>query len=85
MRVHVEVTAADIVSGAPESESNCAVAIAMKRTLPGRDIEVWSDAIVIDGQGVKVPPEVVAFIGTFDYYRKPDPISFDLEVNEALA
>ncbi len=79
------ITAEDIHEGAPESSCNCAAARAIGRELPGREIEVWSDVVVIDGAEVAPPPELVAFIAVFDEFKTPAPISFSLDVPEARA
>jgi len=83
--VTVSIEQRHIDAGAVESECSCAAALAMKEVLPGRAIEVWSDALYIDGQEIKPPPALVAFIADFDDMKTPGPISFELEVAEASA
>ena len=82
MIVTVEVTAYDIIDGAPESECSCAIALALRRLLPGRHVEVWCDGIIVDGDEIKLPEAARAFIDVFDEYRKPDPITFAIELPE---
>ncbi|HSS40887.1 MAG TPA: hypothetical protein VLT58_19135, partial [Polyangia bacterium] len=68
MIVAIEVTIEDVVDGVPESECSCAIALAMKRALPGRTVEVYDDEFFIDGFPVKAPEAATAFIRVFDKY-----------------
>jgi hypothetical protein len=78
--VAIEVTIEDVVDGEPESSCGCPIALAVKRALPGRDVEIYRSEFFIDGYSVKPPASATAFIRAFDRHTHPDPIAFEIDV-----
>jgi hypothetical protein len=83
--VTVTISPRNIRDGAPHSACNCAAALALRHALPGREIEVWSDVIVVDGVEVPTPPALAAWMEAYDELRSVDPLTFELDVPEKAA
>jgi len=83
--VSVTITPRHIRDGAPHSACNCAAALALRQTLPGREIEVWSDVIVIDGVDLPTPEVLAAWMDDYDELKNVEPLTFPLEVPGAAA
>lgn len=85
MIVTATITARHILDGAPHSACNCAAALALREVLPGRDVEVWSDVIVVDGVDLPTPPALTAWMDDYDELKSVRPLAFELDVPEAAA
>lgn len=83
MRIKIEVTHADIQNGKPQNCYDCPIALAVKRALPGREIEVHTAHISIDDGHASLPKEAMDWIENYD---KPDgsvmPFSFEIGGDE---
>jgi len=83
MKVHVEVTAEDIATGEPSDYSQCPIALALKRAVPGCDPYVSTVLLSLNGRhGIQafIPTCVSMFIMDFDDGDPVDPFAFDLEI-----
>jgi hypothetical protein len=83
--MRVDVTDEDILVGVPEDCGQCPVALALSRLFPdAQDIAVRATGIWlwIDGKLAffPPPPEVVAFVESFDAREHVDPFSFDVPI-----
>jgi len=83
--VAITVTAADIEAGAPSECHNCPVALAIKRILNLRLVDVADDRILLWWAGVaavkvKTPPLARYFIARFDAPSCSDPKPFTFQL-----
>lgn len=85
MILGVAITTRHIRAGAPHSACNCAAALALREALPGREIEVWGNVIVVDGVDIAPPPELVTWLDEYDELKNVAPIAFEIDVPEARA
>lgn len=82
MRVVVEVTPGDIVDGVAGDPCRCPIAVAMKRVLPGRVVDVYPDGFIIGGDEIKAPQVAKEFVRCFDCLGTAGPITFEIEVSD---
>lgn len=85
MKVQVEMTIEDLVDGRRFDPCRCPVALATRRAIPDRPVNVYGDAIIIGGDEVRLPVVVQDFVARFDDDLGPDPISFEIEVSDSEA
>lgn len=82
MKVTIEVTPEDIVDGERFNSCRCPIALATKRVLPDRPVDVHRAGMIVGGDEIKLPWRAQDFIARFDDEKPVDPITFEIEVSD---
>jgi hypothetical protein len=83
MQVQVEVTQDDICNGFRGDCTECPIALALERALPGHHIEVGNDSVWSSEEHLAdLPADAVAFIVRFDLWGRSEaePFRFTLTI-----
>ena len=80
----ISVTQQDIMEGERNSSQNCAVAIALRRSLQTVFVSVCDASAEINGRQYALPNHVTQFISDFDLDILPEPMQFELAIDEPL-
>jgi hypothetical protein len=87
MKILVNVTPADIAQGISGFKENCAVALALRRTLDategceGRYVSVGDESLDACGRSYPLPESVETFVRRFDAGMPVEPFSFTVELD----
>ena len=81
MELIVDVTSQDIKRGKRKYISCCPIALALKRSLPGKRIAVGSDITFIGDGLATLPKQARTFIERFDNSESVKPFKFKLSLS----
>ena len=80
MKKKINVTKRDIQLGEKDNALDCPVALAVKRHLPSRCLQVGSETVTFDCGSIFLPESAREFIHRFDTGKRVKPFSFTLEI-----
>jgi hypothetical protein len=65
-KIHVVVGRAEIISGTPEAETCCPIALALRQAFPDSNINVSAQSVRIDNLSYPLPKPAAQFVTKFD-------------------
>ena len=84
MKMKIQVSQNDIFLGRPGSESECPIALAIKRVRPDAHVGVTGDKIEFDYISYFTCDEIMHFVNDYDVHIPVEPFEFEMDEDELV-